>query len=122
MVLRLRADLPEMKQAPELPHLAAKHMFDAAQQHHIPYDFRLDHEDSSAMFCSEVASVAYASQHIQNLAEPRQPFREAASGNGFMILELTISILKCRRTWNVIPIYRSGRMAGYGNPVSGPYR
>lgn len=65
MVLRLRADLPEMKQAPELPHLAAKHMFDAAQQHHIPYDFRLDHEDSSAMFCSEVASVAYASQHIQ---------------------------------------------------------
>jgi hypothetical protein len=59
MVLRPRADLPEIKVNPLVPHLAAKFMFQEASERHIPYDYKMDYFDSSAMYCSEVGSYAY---------------------------------------------------------------
>ncbi len=59
MVLRLRPDLPQMKADPMLPHKAAKKAYEEAKGRHIPYDFEMDYNDPSKMFCSEVASAAY---------------------------------------------------------------
>ena len=59
MVLRPRADLPAMKANPMLPQIAAKKMYDESFTRHIPYDFKMNFHDSTAMFCSEVASSAY---------------------------------------------------------------
>jgi hypothetical protein len=59
MVLRPRADLPEIKANPLVPHLAARFMFQEASERHIPYDYKMDYFDSSAMYCSEVGSYAY---------------------------------------------------------------
>jgi hypothetical protein len=42
-----------------LPHKAAKYMFARARSKHIPYDFAMDTQDASKMFCSEVAADAY---------------------------------------------------------------
>ena len=44
---------------PLLPQKAAKAMFEEAGKRHIPYDFKMNFYDSSALFCSEVASYAY---------------------------------------------------------------
>ena len=83
MVLRLRADLPEMKQAPELPHLAAKHMFDAAQQHRI---YRMISALTMKIVrpCSVLKWLQPMLLSIYKPGRACQPFREAASGNGFM--------------------------------------
>jgi len=59
MVLRLRADLPQLKADPLLPHKAATHAMQEATTHHIPYDFAMDYADPSKQFCSEVAAAAY---------------------------------------------------------------
>lgn len=60
LVLRLRHDLPFMVKDPLLPHRAATTLLREAQRRHIPYDFAMDFSDASEMFCSEVASTAYA--------------------------------------------------------------
>jgi hypothetical protein len=60
MVLRLRRDLPAMVADPFLPHRAAELALGRARQRHIPYDFAMDTRDTTGMFCSEVASSAYA--------------------------------------------------------------
>lgn len=65
MVLRLRADLPLLKQDSMLPQKAAKLAFDDANKRHIPYDFKMNFKDSSALFCSEVGSYAYRKNGIQ---------------------------------------------------------
>jgi hypothetical protein len=65
MVMRPRADLPVMIANPMLPHLAAKAMLSLAGKRHIPYDFKMDFNDTTAMFCSEVASYAYLKKGIQ---------------------------------------------------------
>ena len=65
MVLRPRADLPEIEANPLVPHLAAKFIFSEASERHIPYDFKMDYFDSSAMFCSEVGSFAYRQYGIK---------------------------------------------------------
>lgn len=65
MVLRPRADLPEINENPMLPHIAAKEMFEEVQQRHIPYDFKMNFYDPEAMFCSEVGSYAYKNNGIQ---------------------------------------------------------
>jgi len=65
MVLRPRAELPEIAENPMLPHIAAKEMFEEVQQRHIPYDFKMDFYDSGAMFCSEVGSYTYKNNGIQ---------------------------------------------------------
>lgn len=44
---------------PGLPHRAASWAMKEATRRHIPYDFEMDFEDPSKMFCSEVASQAY---------------------------------------------------------------
>jgi len=59
MVLRLRSDLPELVVDPMLPGKAASYALHAAQTKHIPYDFSMDFNDTTAFFCSEVASYAY---------------------------------------------------------------
>lgn len=59
-VLRLRADHPAVAADPQLPHRAASDALEAARASHIPYDFAMDHHDPSRLFCSEVASAAYA--------------------------------------------------------------
>jgi hypothetical protein len=59
MVLRLRADLPQLVADPSLPHRAASLAVSNALARHIPYDFTMDYHDGSKLFCSEVAAVAY---------------------------------------------------------------
>lgn len=59
MVLRHRADLPALVAQPSLPHEAASWALGDAKARHIPYDFAMDCEDHSRLFCSEVASAAY---------------------------------------------------------------
>jgi hypothetical protein len=65
MVLRPRADLPALQQHPELPHAAAALALQEANQRHIPYDFKMNFHDTTAMFCSEVGSYAYGKKGIQ---------------------------------------------------------
>lgn len=65
MVLRPRADLPAVARDPLLPHEAARSAFKEAQRRHIPYDFKMNFHDPSAMFCSEVGSYAYSRQGIR---------------------------------------------------------
>jgi len=64
MVMRPRADLPQLVADPMLPHRAASQMLDRAREAHIPYDFAMDYADPSRLFCSEVASSAYRDQGI----------------------------------------------------------
>ncbi|MCA9768120.1 MAG: hypothetical protein KC485_04825, partial [Gemmatimonadetes bacterium] len=64
LVLRPRADLPALRRDPLLPHRAASTMLERARAEHIPYDFAMDYSDPSRLFCSEVASAAYATQGV----------------------------------------------------------
>jgi len=59
MVLRLRADLPALQHDPMLPHEAAEFALREARSRHIPYDFQIDHEDHSKMYCSELVATSY---------------------------------------------------------------
>jgi hypothetical protein len=59
MVLRPRADLPQLRKDPMLPHKAAGLALKNATERHIPYDFEMDYKEHSKLFCSEVASAAY---------------------------------------------------------------
>ena len=60
MVLRLRRDLPALVADSLLPHRAAAAALDRARREKIPYDFAMNYRDPSRLFCSEVASAAYA--------------------------------------------------------------
>jgi len=79
MVMRPRADLPEIKANPMLPYKASEYMFKESQSRHIPYDFKMDYHDASEMFCSEVGSYAYKQNGIQ-LWE----FESTISSNGII--------------------------------------
>ena len=59
MLLRPRADLPQIQKDPMLPHKAAEYEYKRATEGHVPYDFAIDYKDHSKLFCSEVASEAY---------------------------------------------------------------
>jgi hypothetical protein len=65
MVLRPAMDLPQLKHNSMLPAIAAKFAYEEAFKRHIPYDFKMDFHDSSAMFCSEVASYSYHKNGIE---------------------------------------------------------
>lgn len=65
MVLRPRADLPALARDPLLPHRAARSAYDEARRRRIPYDFKMDFHDPSAMFCSEVGSFAYGRHGVR---------------------------------------------------------
>lgn len=64
MVLRLRSDLPTLQADPLLPHRAARRALQDARDHHIPYDFSMDFQDSTRLFCSEVVSTPYRAHGI----------------------------------------------------------
>jgi len=64
MLLRPRADLPALRQDPLLPHRAAERAYRGATERHIPYDFSMDYRDHAKLFCSEVASAAYAAEGV----------------------------------------------------------
>jgi hypothetical protein len=59
MVMRPREDLPALMRDPMIPQKAAKYIYEAALARHIPYDFKMNFGDTSALFCSEVGSLAY---------------------------------------------------------------
>jgi hypothetical protein len=59
MVLRPRADLPQLAADPMLPHRAASAALERALSGHVAYDFAMDYADDTKLFCSEVASSAY---------------------------------------------------------------
>jgi hypothetical protein len=60
LFLRLSADNAQIIADPMLPHRAASLAFQRVQQEHIPYDFEMDFNDNSRLFCSEVASDPYS--------------------------------------------------------------
>ena len=59
MLLRFRADLPQLRKDPMIPHKAALRAYTQATTGHVPYDFEMNYEDHRKLFCSEVASAAY---------------------------------------------------------------
>ncbi|MBK8786457.1 MAG: hypothetical protein IPN43_08170 [Chitinophagaceae bacterium] len=65
MVMRPRTDLPVMIADSMLPQKAARHMFEEAGKRHFPYDFKMNFNDTTEMFCSEVASYAYRKMGLQ---------------------------------------------------------
>jgi hypothetical protein len=65
MVMRPRRDLPQLIADSMLPQKAAKYMYDLAGKQHFPYDFKMNFNDTTEMFCSEVASYAYRTQGLQ---------------------------------------------------------
>jgi Permuted papain-like amidase enzyme, YaeF/YiiX, C92 family len=65
MVLRPRFDLQQLKTDSMLPQKAARYAMNEAAKRHIPYDFKMNYDDSSAMFCSEVGSYAYRKNGLQ---------------------------------------------------------
>ncbi len=77
MVMRPRADLPLLTSDPGIPQKAAEYMYHKALSKHIPYDFKMDLKDTTAMFCSEVGSRAYEHygihlwQAISTISTPR---------------------------------------------------
>lgn len=60
VVLRPRADLPEIVADPMLPHKAAEMALQRAREKHTPYDFEMNYQDPTKMFCSEVASGPFS--------------------------------------------------------------
>jgi len=70
MVMRPRKDLEQLQKNPMLPHQAARFMYNDARARHIPYDFKMNYLDSTAMFCSEVGSHAYEHFGIQLWENP----------------------------------------------------
>ena len=70
MVMRPRANLPQLMTDPMLPQKAAKFMFDEAAKRHIRYDFKMNFKDTVEMFCSEVASYAYLKNGLQTWKYP----------------------------------------------------
>ena len=61
MLLRPRADLPQLIKDPMIPHKAAERAYTRATMEHVPYDFEMNYKDHRKLFCSEVASAAYES-------------------------------------------------------------
>ena len=59
MLLRPRANLPQIIKDPMLPHKAAEFSYKRVSEGHIPYDFEMNYKDHAKLFCSEVASEGY---------------------------------------------------------------
>ena len=59
LVLRLRPDHPALAGDPLLPHRAAEAMLARVREEHIPYDFAMEWDDPSSMFCSEIVYHAF---------------------------------------------------------------
>lgn len=59
LLLRLRPDHPALASESGLPHRAASLLLARVRSAHVPYDFPMDWQDPSALFCSEVPYLAY---------------------------------------------------------------
>lgn len=59
MLVRVRHDLTQVQQCPTIPERAAQYAYKRATAGHVPYDFQMNYQDPSELFCSEVASNAY---------------------------------------------------------------
>ncbi|MBU0985108.1 MAG: hypothetical protein KKA42_14635 [candidate division Zixibacteria bacterium] len=59
MVLRLRRDLPVIEYDSLFADMAADLALQRARDGHTAYDFAMDFDDNSTLFCSEVASAPY---------------------------------------------------------------
>jgi len=64
LLLRLRPNHPVIQQDPLAPHKAASAILDTLRKKPVSYDFTLDWEDRSKMFCAEVPYHAYQSVGI----------------------------------------------------------
>ena len=72
LLLRLRPGNPLLQQDPLAPHRAAGYMLDRIKAGHISYDFSMDWNDDSKMFCSEVAYHAYRTTGIDLWADKQK--------------------------------------------------
>ncbi len=72
LLLRLRPGSPVLQQDPLAPHRAASYMLDHIKAAHIPYDFSMNWNDESKMFCSEVAYHAYRTIGIDLWADKQK--------------------------------------------------
>ncbi|MEN8148057.1 MAG: YiiX/YebB-like N1pC/P60 family cysteine hydrolase, partial [Campylobacterota bacterium] len=59
VLLRPRADLPQLIKDPLIPHKAAELLYTRATTEHIAYDFEMNYKEHQKLFCSEVASSGY---------------------------------------------------------------
>ena len=64
-VLRLHPDHPALAGDPLLPHRAADAMLARVREKHIPYDFAMDWDDPSSMFCSEIVYHAFRERGVE---------------------------------------------------------
>jgi len=64
LVLRLRPDHPALVGDPLLPHRAAEAMLARVREEHIPYDFAMDWDDPSTVFCSEIVFHAFRERGV----------------------------------------------------------
>jgi hypothetical protein len=52
MLLRPRADPPQIMKDPMIPHKAAERAYSRAKTEHVPYDFEMNYKDHRKLFCS----------------------------------------------------------------------
>lgn len=64
MVLRLAPDHPALQTAPGLPHEVATRALEQASREPPGYDFQMNYDDPSKMFCSEVVYDAYRAKGV----------------------------------------------------------
>jgi hypothetical protein len=64
LLLRLRPEHPALQEDPLAAHRAASAILERAKATRVPYDFAMDWNDSSRMFCSEIVHSAYRSSGI----------------------------------------------------------
>jgi len=60
LLLRARADLPQMQQNPMIPHLAAVAALEDARSRHIPWDFTMNPSNPGGRYCVAVVTSCYA--------------------------------------------------------------
>ena len=65
LVLRLRPDHPALAGDPLLPYRAAEAMLARVRGEHIPYDFAMEWDDPSSVFCSEIVYHAFRERGVQ---------------------------------------------------------
>ncbi len=65
MILRPKAGVPEFKVNKLLPHQAALMAYEQVKTGNIPYDFQMNFNDPSKLFCSEIAYAYYKQYGIE---------------------------------------------------------
>jgi hypothetical protein len=94
-VMLLRLDPALTPEASQLPHQAASVMLERARAERIPYDFKMDWEESSALFCSEVPHYAFRAVGVELWS-----FKSPMSSEG---LVSWLAALGVRRSTTLMP-------------------